>query len=88
MVPALDTDTAGDFVKRVSDITNINKTSSVSFTTDGPYFKELNTPVIIFGPGKTELAHQPNEYIDITDIEKAVEVYTKIIENFMVKDSL
>jgi len=82
-VPTLQTDSACEFIKRVSDISNINETSSINFSTDGPYFKELNTPVIIFGPGKPELAHQPNEFIDITDIEKAVAVYTKIIEDFI-----
>ena len=82
-VPTLETDPACKFIKKVSNITNINEMNSVNFSTDGPYFKELNAPVIVFGPGKTELAHQPDEYIDIIDLNNAVEVYTKIIKDFL-----
>ena len=82
-VPTLETEPACSFIKKVSDIAEIDEINSVNFSTDGPYFKELNAPVIIFGPGKTELAHQPDEYIDIADLDNAVEVYTKIIKDFL-----
>jgi len=83
-VPTLQTDSACEFVKRIYNIANINETHSINFSTDGPYFKELNAPVIVFGPGKPELAHQPDEYIDVIDLDNAVEVYMKIIEDFVV----
>jgi len=34
---------------------------------------------VIFGPGKPELCHKPDEYIEISDIEKAIELYKNII---------
>ena len=83
-VPVLETEPTCDFIKTISGITNIDEINSINFSTDGPYFKALNTPVIVFGPGKTELAHQPDEYIDVTDLEHAVEVYSKIIEDIIV----
>jgi len=39
--------------------------------------------VIIFGPGKPQLAHKPDEYIDISDVEKAVEYYKNVILKFL-----
>lgn len=36
-----------------------------------------NAPTIIVGPGEQEMAHQKNEYVEISQIEKAVEIYTK-----------
>ncbi len=82
-VPTLKTDPADKFIQKISTVTKINKTNSVNFATDGPYFKEFDAPVIIFGPGKTELAHQPDEYIDIIDLENAIEIYTKIIKDIL-----
>ena len=56
---------------------------AVGFTTDGPHFASLDTPVVIFGPGKPQFCHKPDEYIEITDIEKAVEHYKNIILKFL-----
>ena len=78
-VAALETDNKCEFVRDFCSAVGIDETKAVGFTTDGPYFAALGLPVVIFGPGKPELCHKPNEYIDITDLEKAVEYYKKII---------
>lgn len=82
-VGALETDTQCDFVRDFCSVTGINKTCAVGFTTDGPHFASLGLPVVIFGPGKPHLAHKPDEYIDISDVEKAVEYYKNIILKFL-----
>ena len=61
----------------------IEGTSSVSFTTDGPLLGALGAPIVIFGPGKPGLCHQPDEYIDVSDLEKARRYYTALIKNFL-----
>jgi len=43
----------------------------------------LGAPVVIFGPGKPQLCHKPDEYIEISDVEKAVEHYKNIILKFL-----
>lgn len=82
-VPALETDCHCDFVKDFCCCLQISKTQAVGFTTDGPYFASLGVPVVIFGPGKSHLAHKPDEYIDISDVEKAVQLYKNIILKFL-----
>jgi succinyl-diaminopimelate desuccinylase len=82
-VGALETDTECDFVRDFCSVTGIKKTTSVGFTTDGPHFASLDLPVVIFGPGKPHLAHKPDEYIDISDVEKGVEYYKNIILKFL-----
>ena len=82
-VKALETDSSCDFVKEFCSAVGINETKAVGFTTDGPYFAALGVPVVIFGPGKPQLAHKPDEYIDICDLEKAVEYYKNIILKFL-----
>ncbi|MHC4283174.1 MAG: M20 family metallopeptidase [Planctomycetota bacterium] len=82
-VGALETDIQCDFVRDFCSVTNINKTTAVGFTTDGPHFASLGLPVVIFGPGKPHLAHKPDEYIDISDLKKGVEHYKNIILKFL-----
>jgi succinyl-diaminopimelate desuccinylase len=82
-VGSLETDNQCDFVRDFCSATGINKTTAVGFTTDGPHFASLGLPVVVFGPGKPHLAHKPDEYIDISDVEKAVEFYKNIILKFL-----
>jgi succinyl-diaminopimelate desuccinylase len=77
--PALETDANNDFVKTVCRICSVDNPQTVSFTTDGPIFAALGAPVIILGPGKPELCHQPDEYIEIADVERAARQYKDII---------
>ncbi|MHA1951207.1 MAG: M20/M25/M40 family metallo-hydrolase, partial [Planctomycetota bacterium] len=82
-VGSLETDNQCDFVKDFCSVTDINKTTAVGFTTDGPHFASLDLPVVVFGPGKPHLAHKPDEYIDISDLKKGVEYYKNIILKFL-----
>ena len=82
-VKPLETDSGCEFVKDFCSAVGISRTSAVGYTTDGPFFAESGTPVVVFGPGKPELCHKPDEYIDISDVEKAVEYYKKIIMEFL-----
>jgi succinyl-diaminopimelate desuccinylase len=90
-VGALETDSSCDFVRDFCSVVvplgmpygRAGETKAVGFTTDGPHFASLGAPVVIFGPGKPQLAHKPDEYIDIADIEKAVEHYKKVILKFL-----
>lgn len=48
--------------------------------TDGGLLNQLaKVPVIVFGPGVTEVAHYPNEYIEIKKMLEAAEVYALTI---------
>lgn len=82
-VPALQTDDNCEFVKAICQSTGIDKTTAVGFATDGPFMDTLNAPVVIFGPGKPEVCHKPDEYIDINDLEKAKNYYKDLITKFL-----
>lgn len=82
-VRALETEPHCDFVKDFCSAVGISETRAVGFTTDGPHLAALGAPVVVFGPGKPQLCHKPDEYIDIVDIEKAVEHYKNIILKFL-----
>ena len=82
-VRPLETDRTCDFVKDFCRAVGAGETKAVGFTTDGPFFASLGAPVVIFGPGKPLLCHKPDEYIEISDVEKAIEHYKNIILKFL-----
>ena len=82
-VEAIETNPQCSFVREFCAAVGTNETQAVGFTTDAPHLRPLGAPIVIFGPGKPELCHKPDEYIDISDLEKAVEHYKKIIMKFL-----
>jgi succinyl-diaminopimelate desuccinylase len=82
-VEAMETDNDSEFVKSFCQLTGIGETKAVGYTTDGSCLKVLNTPTLIFGPGNTDLCHKPNEYMEIADMEKAKDLYKKVILNYL-----
>lgn len=62
------------------------KAKGVSFYTDASVFlpaKEV--PCIIYGPGDSNMAHQPNEYITIDSLENTIRYYIRLIENYLLR---
>ena len=41
-----------------------------------------NIPTVVFGPGDLSLAHTENEHIKIEDLVNAVDIYSRITQNF------
>lgn len=80
---ALETDRGCDFVKDFCSCVGVDETVAVGFTTDAPHLVSLGAPAVIFGPGKTHLCHKPDEWIDISDVERAADLYEKTILKFL-----
>lgn len=54
-----------------------NQPKGVRYFTDGAiYATQVKAPLIICGPGQTELAHQPNEFVEINKLTQAAQIYT------------
>jgi len=44
------------------------------------YYTEKGVEAVAYGPGVIGLAHQPNEYIVLEDLYRAISVYVKLVE--------
>jgi len=44
-----------------------------------------NIPTVIIGPGSLKQAHAPNEFVEITQVEQAVDIYENIARSFLKK---
>lgn len=49
---------------------------------DTTFFTSIGIPAITFGPGNKEAIHKENEYIELKNINKSVDIYKKIISNY------
>lgn len=56
----------------------------VNFYTDAAVFlPSTDLPAIIYGPGDSDMAHQPNEYININHLWEAVQFYIGVILKYL-----
>jgi len=66
-------------LKVLKTIRKDTKTYIWKFSTDGVFTAgTLGIKTIGLGPGKEELAHQPNEYVEISDMKVAIKSYIEI----------
>ena len=53
-----------------------------SFTTDIPFLDRWGAPLLI-GPGSISLAHTADEYVEIAELERAVEIYARLASSLL-----
>jgi len=58
----------------------IRQTTIATGATDASAFTKLAIPTPVFGPGNTAQAHTQDEYIETTQLEKSLAVYTAFLE--------
>lgn len=57
---------------------------AVNFATEAPFFNKMGMDVIVLGPGNINVAHQPNEYLDMKHIEPTKTLLHSLISNFCI----
>jgi len=77
-VPPLDDTNAELAANFVSQITGLNSRDVVSFGTDAGYFSDDGISTVVFGPGSISRAHQPNEYIEVQELEQGLAFLEKV----------
>jgi acetylornithine deacetylase len=59
-------------------------TAVFSFTTDIPFLNRWGAPVLV-GPGSSTLAHTADEYCEVDELLRAVDVYTEVARKLLVR---
>lgn len=87
--PAVETAVDHPFVKLAQEIVKEEfdkkiEAEGVNFYTDAAVFlPATNLPAVIYGPGRSDMAHQPNEHISIASLMEATQFYAAIIEKYL-----
>lgn len=61
----------------------------VSFFTDGSILNPDNRiPTLLYGPGDDQMAHKPNEYVDLEQYRQAILFYKQLAQAYLGKPSM
>ncbi|MEO0499897.1 MAG: acetylornithine deacetylase, partial [Pseudomonadota bacterium] len=69
---------AADFVRRLAGDNGAPQT--VAYAAEAGQFQEAGFPVVICGPGSIDQAHQPDEYLDIAQLERGAAFMVRLAE--------
>ena len=61
-------------------LTGDNAIRVAAFATEAGQFQHAGFPAVICGPGSVEQAHQPNEFVAVSEIERGLEVFQRFLE--------
>lgn len=75
------TDPASPIVQAAVRATGADAPATVPFGTEAAIFKDY-TELVILGPGDIAQAHTQGEWIDLTQLQRSVEVYRALIAQF------
>ncbi len=87
-LPPLFNNENDDFIKLSLQVANkINEgqtTRTANYYTDASIFGPAynNIPIIIYGPGDDKLAHQPNEYVELSKYYESIEYFMEMAKVF------
>jgi acetylornithine deacetylase len=68
----LDTDANAKITYLGTALAKNNLLGRVSFATDGGWLHQAGIPCVVVGPGDIAVAHKPNEYIEISQLEQCL----------------
>jgi acetylornithine deacetylase len=77
-VDATETGEHSELVKLAEKMTS-TESQAVAFGTEAPYYNELGLETIVMGPGSIRQAHQPDEYIEMKNLNPAVDIIRQMI---------
>lgn len=72
LVPPLAQEENGAAEALVRRLTGANESAAVSFATEGGLFQRAGLSTVVCGPGSIDQAHQPDEYIELEQIEACI----------------
>ena len=78
-VPAYEEPANSELVTTAERLSGFHS-ESVAFATEAPFLQAMGMQTIVMGPGSIDQAHQPNEYIEQSQIEPAIKILRNLIQ--------
>lgn len=67
---------------RVAEKLSGHQAQAVAFATEAPFLQQLGMETIVMGPGSIDQAHQPDEYLELAQIEPCIALLTGCIKHY------
>ena len=79
--PPAETAADAPLVRAAEELTG-ERAGAVAFGTEAAFYQRLGMGVLVLGPGSIAQAHQPDEFVDLAELDRAVPLLTGLIERF------
>jgi len=79
-VPALDPEPDGAAEALVRTLTGNNSSHAVAYAAEAGQFQQAGFSTVLCGPGSIDQAHQPNEFIEKSQVHACVDFMRRLIE--------
>lgn len=80
-IPAFEQNANSELVKLAEKLTGVTS-ESVAFATEAPFIQQVVGDTIILGAGSIDQAHQPNEYLSLSQIEPYTLLLRQLITHY------
>ncbi|WP_417538770.1 acetylornithine deacetylase [Marinobacter sp.] len=80
-VPPFETPADAALVKACEALTG-HTAHAVAFATEAPWLQKLGMETLVLGPGSIDQAHQPDEFIEMSQLEPTVKILQGLIRQF------
>lgn len=67
---------------RVAEKLSGHQAQAVAFATEAPFMQQLGMETIVMGPGSIDRAHQPDEYLELEQIEPCIALLQNCIRHY------
>ncbi|GMQ76899.1 MAG: acetylornithine deacetylase [Gammaproteobacteria bacterium] len=79
-VPALRPESNGQAEALVRTLTGYNSSDAVAYAAEAGQFQQAGFSTVLCGPGSIDQAHQPNEYIEKSQVHACVDFMRRLID--------
>ncbi|MFO8141755.1 MAG: acetylornithine deacetylase [Marinobacter sp.] len=80
-VPPFETPADAALVKACEKLTG-HTAHAVAFATEAPWLQKLGLETLVMGPGSIDQAHQPDEYLELAQLQPTVDILKGLIKEF------
>ena len=80
-IPPFQQDSKSEIVRLSEKLTG-HSAAAVNFATEAPFLQSLGMETIVLGPGSIKRAHQPNEYLELEQIQPYITVLEECIAKY------
>ena len=80
-VPPFESPADGNLTKMLSELSD-RTPGTVAFGTEAHFLQTLGMQTVVWGPGSIDQAHQPDEYLEHTHIQPAIDTLQKVIGRY------
>ncbi|MCK7547601.1 acetylornithine deacetylase [Marinobacter koreensis] len=80
-VPPFETKADAELVLACEKLTG-HTAHAVAFATEAPWLQKLGLETLVMGPGSIDQAHQPDEYLELSQLDPTVRILRGLIKQF------